>query len=164
MTQTEGRVPKVQKTLIEGTNLKVWGVILVTNLIYCWSFILTTSFRLWHLIFFVWEMQERGILCLSFIWYSACLPWQLWLLHDVQSLSVFVVFSYIQHNLQVVTPATFVRACCSLPYYSILRCWCVCNQMCVLLQKLHVCFVVDSPGCVMWWLLKIAMEIALWFV
>jgi hypothetical protein len=56
MTQTEGRVPEVRKK----NSLKVWGIILVTNVIYCWSFILPTSFRLWRLNLYCLRDARRG--------------------------------------------------------------------------------------------------------
>jgi hypothetical protein len=55
-----------------------------------------------------------------------------WMLH-VQSLSVFVVFSYIQHNLQVISPVSSAHECCFLT--SILRCWYMCNHKYVYYYK-----------------------------
>jgi hypothetical protein len=90
-----------------------------------WSFVLPTSFRLWCLII-VWDAR-KGVLCLSFFWNRACLPWQLRLTCTV-TIGVFG-FSYIQHNLQVKSPATFAYECSSLIHSSILRC--LCNHRCV---------------------------------
>ena len=158
----QGTQGKQKKNIIEGTILMA-NIIYGCRNIFGWSY----SSKAGHLYYpqvlgfevslLLYEMQEMGYCVWAVFWNPACLPWLLWLTCTV-TICVFGL-SYIQHNLQAISPGTFAYECTHTVVF-----WgaCAITDVCIITKTLCM-FCSRSPECVVWWLVT-TMLTALWFM